>query len=103
MRGGCRMARRVHQFVVAGSGKFPADMLHCGRCWPASKTDVAYVEGRPRTRRFVSLHGLDLPDGVQWEVHGWAVLSVDNVPFRTAADNRPAGPAPRSLHAGRRQ
>jgi len=68
---------RAYNFLVAGTGTFPIDMLRHDLCRPASENDSNEIERsfQPRDRREhrVRLVGPKAPTEPRWGSFGWAV------------------------------
>jgi hypothetical protein len=77
------MARKTeHHFEVAGTGRFPLDMLRYDGCWPRQSADARAIErsvrGEPDTvgagggrTRSISLTGIKAPTVDRWRSFGW--------------------------------
>lgn len=75
------MAQFTYDFTVAGSGKFPIDMLRYDECWPVDaaaasriQADINTGERTPIQLRTNKRGG---PTAARWDSFGWKVVKTE--------------------------
>jgi hypothetical protein len=89
------------EITVAGSGRFPLDMLRYDQCTPRTGGDASAIYGSDDGMEFrvVNLYmysaaGAIRPEIARWESFGWYVLTTDEL---AAFHADPSINAPRNL------
>lgn len=80
----------IYNFIVAGRGDFPMDMLRYDECYPDSTNDAMRIpyptneySERVRlhdTRRQIKLLSHKIPTAARWASFGWTVVEFMHVP-----------------------
>lgn len=76
----------VTDFVVAGRGEFPTDMLRYDECWPANAESALaiHLRGR-RVATFRTLRSLNVHPK-RWASFGWEVRKIDSERYGDITD-----------------
>lgn len=70
--------KRLVDFTVVGTGRFPIDMLRYDGAWPATGEAAGSIEAsfEPGARkRQIKLRAINAPTEARWASFGWSVIS----------------------------
>jgi hypothetical protein len=65
---------KKYTYVVAGSGRFPFDMLRHSQAWPEYETESSLLDSEHRKHRKIRMASHTRPVVERWSSFGWTVI-----------------------------